>query len=123
MPFYSRHSNDGRDRFLGSLYGDDDVYENCLDMLFEMKFEDEIQSHYESSDADVIPPLSDEEEIDKIEKARTYQKEYHSKYYKEKLQKPYTCHICGKTLADSSNIRRHENTKKCRRIRETKQQD
>ena len=55
---------------------------------------DEIQSHYDSSEADVLPPSSSEEE--KIEKTRKYQKEYHRKYYKEKQQQPYMCRICGK---------------------------
>lgn len=122
MPLHSRRM-DLSNNFFASFYSNNDVYENLMDMLFETNLEDEIQSHYESSDADVIPPLNDEEEVDKVEKSRTYQKEYHSKYYKEKQQKPYTCHICGKKLSDSSNIRRHENTKKCQKIRETRQQD
>ena len=41
-----------------------------------------------------------------------YQREYHRKYYKEKQQQPYMCRICGKTLSDSSNIRRHEKSLK-----------
>ena len=63
---------------------------------------DEIQSHYDSSDADVLTPSSSEEE--KIEKIKRYQREYHRKYYKEKQQQqqqPYMCRICGKTLSDS----------------------
>ena len=114
MPFYGRHSRDGRDRFLGYLH-DEEEYDQFMKMIFiSSNFSnqtDEIQSHYDSSDADVLPPSSSEEE--KIEKTRKYQREYHRKYYKEKQQQPYMCRICGKTLSDSSNIRRHEKSKRC----------
>ena len=72
---------------------------------------EEMQSHYDSSEADVLPTSSSEEE--RIDKTKKYQKEYHRKYYKQKMQKPYMCRICGKTLSDSSNIRRHEKSKRC----------
>ena len=111
MPFYSRHSSDGRDRFLGDKQ-DEEEYDQFMKMIFiSSNFTDEIQSHYDSSDADVLPPSSSEE--DKIEKTRKYQRENHRKYYKEKQQKPYTCKFCGKTLSDSSNIKRHERSKRC----------
>ena len=111
MPFYSRHSSDGRDRFLGDIH-DEEEYDQFMKMIFiSSNFTDEIQSHYDSSDADVLPPSNSEEE--KIEKTRKYQREYHRKYYKEKQQQPYMCRICGKTLSDSSNIRRHEKSKRC----------
>ena len=109
MPFYSRHSSDGRDRFLGGIH-DEEEYDQFVNMIYiSSNFTDEIQSHYDSSEADVLPPSSSEEE--KIEKTRKYQREYHRKYYKEKQQQPYTCKFCGKTLSDSSNIRRHEKSK------------
>ena len=114
MPFYSRHSSDGRDRCLGYIH-DEEEYDQFMKMIFFSSnfsnFTDEMQSHYDSSDADVLPPSSNEEE--KIEKTRKYQKEYHRKYYKEKQQQPYMCRICGKTLSDSSNIKRHEKSKRC----------
>ena len=111
MPFYSRHSSDGRDRFLGDIH-DEEEYNQFLKMNFiSSNFTDEIQSHYDSSEADVLPPSSSEEE--KIDKTRKYQKEYHRKSYKEKMQKPYTCKFCGKTISDSSNIKRHEKSKRC----------
>ena len=111
MPFYSRHSSDGSDRFLGDLQ-DEGEYDQFMNMIFiSSSFTDEIQSHYDSSDADVLPPSSSEE--DKIEKTRKYQREYHRKYYKQKQQQPYTCKFCGKTLSDSSNIKRHEKSKRC----------
>ena len=114
MPFYSRHSSDGRDRFLGCIH-DEEEYDQFMKMIFISSnfsnFTDEIQSHYDSSDADVLPPSSSEEE--KIEKTRKYQREYHRKYYKEKQQQPYMCRICGKTLSDSSNVKRHEKSKRC----------
>ena len=111
MPFHSRHSSDGRDRFLGDIQ-DEEEYDQFMKMIFiSSNFTDEIQSHYDSSDADVLPPSSSEGE--KIEKTRTYQREYHRKYYKEKQQQPYMCRICGKTLSDSSNIKRHEKSKRC----------
>jgi len=72
-------------------------------------FTDEMQSHCDSSHADVLPPSSSEAE--KIEKTRKHQREYHRKYYKEKQQQPYRCRICGKTLSDISNTKRHEKLK------------
>ena len=117
MPFYSIHSSDGRDRFLGDLQ-DDGEYDQFMKMIFiSSNFTDEIQSHYDSSDADVLPTSSSEE--DKIEKTREYQREYHRKYYKEKQQKPYMCRICGKTLSDSSNIKRHEKSRRCTEAKTT----
>ena len=110
MPFYSRHSSDGRDRFLGGIH--DEEYDQFMKMTFKSSnFTDEMQSPYDSSDADVLPPSSSEEE--RIDKTRKYQREYHRKYYKEKMQKPYTCKFCRKTLSDSSNIKRHEKSKRC----------
>ena len=83
-----------------------------MKMIFiSSNFTDEIQSHYDSLEADVLPPSSSKE--DKIEKIRKYQREYHSKYYKKKMQKPYTCKFCGKTISDSSNIKRHKKSKRC----------
>ena len=111
MPFYSRHSSDGRDRFLGDIQ-DEEEYDQFMKMIFiSSSSTDEIQSHYDSSDADVLPPSSSEEE--KVDKKRKYQREYHPKCYKEKQQQPYMCRICGKTLSDSSNIKRHEKSQRC----------
>ena len=111
MPFYSRHSSDGRDRFLGDIQ-DEEEYDQFMKMIFiSSSFTDEIQSHYDRSDAGVLPPSSSEEE--KVDKKRKYQREYHRKYYKEKMQKPYICKFCGKTISDSSNIKRHEKSKRC----------
>lgn len=73
-------------------------------------FGEDIERHYEGSDADVLPPTSDIEES-KEEKEKQYQKEYHKRYFQEKQNSPYTCYICGKTLANSSNIKRHEKAK------------
>ena len=111
MPVYSRLSSDGRDRFLGDIQ-DEEEYDQFMNMIFiSSNFTDEIQSHYDSSEADVLPLSSSEEE--NIEKTRKYQRKYHRKYYKEKQQQPYMCRMCGKTLSDSSNIRRHEKSKRC----------
>ena len=111
MPFYSRHSSDGRERLLGDIH-DEEEYDQFLKMNFiSSNFTDEIQSHYDSSDADVLPPSSSEEE--KIDKTKKYQREYHRKYYKQKQQQPYMCRLCGKTLSDSSHIKRHEKSKRC----------
>ena len=94
MPFYSRHSSDGRDRFLGDIQ-DEEEYDQFMKMIFiSSSFTDEIQSHYDSSEADVLPPSSSEEE--KVDKTKKYQREYHRKYYKEKQQQPWMCRICGK---------------------------
>ena len=111
MPFYSRHSSDGRDRFLGDIHHEEE-YDQFMKMIFiSSNFTDEIQSHYDSSDADVLPPSSSEEE--KIEKTKKYRREYHRKYYTQKMQQLYMCRICAKTLPDSSNIKRHEKSKRC----------
>ena len=68
MPFYSRHSSHGRDKSLGGIH-DEEEYDQFMNMIFiSSSFTDEIQSHYDSSDADVLPPSSSEEE--KIEKTR-----------------------------------------------------
>ena len=111
MPFYSRRSSDGRDRFLGGIHDEEEYDQFMKIIVISSNFTDEIQSHYDSSDADVLPPSSSEEE--KVDKTRKYQREYHRKYYKEKMQKPYTCKFCRKTLSDSSNIKRHEKSKRC----------
>ena len=93
MPFYSRRSSDGRDRFLGDIH-DEEEYDQFTNMIsVSSNFTDEIQSHYGSSDADVLPQSSSEETVNKTKK---YQKEYHSKYCKEKMQQPYMCRILWK---------------------------
>ena len=111
MPFYSRHSSDGRERFSGDIQ-DEEEYDQFMKMIFiSSNFTHEIQSHYDSSEADVLPTSSSEEE--RIDNTKEYQRENHRKYYKEKQQKPYMCRTCGKTLSDSSNIKRHEKSKRC----------
>ena len=80
--------------FLGDIHDEED-YDQFLKKIFiSSNFTDEIQSRYDSSEADVLPPSSSEEE--KIEKTRKYQREYHRKYYRKKQQQPYMCRICGK---------------------------
>ena len=83
-------------------------------MIFiSSNFTDEIQNHYDNSDADVLPLSSSEEE--KIDKTKKYQKEYHRKCYKEKQRQPYICRICGKTLSDiskSKDTKKLENAQK-----------
>ena len=64
MPFYSRSSSDGRDRFLGDI----------MKVIFiSSNFTDEIQSHYDSSEANVLQPSSSEEE--KIDKTKNNKKD------------------------------------------------
>ena len=114
MPFYSRHSSDGRDRFLGDIHDEED-YDQFMKIFIRSNFSnftDEIQSHYDSSEANVLPPSSSEEE--KIDRTKNYQREYHRKYYKEKQQQPYMCRICGKTLSGSSNLKSHEKSERCK---------
>ena len=97
IPFYSRHSSDGRDWLVGDKH-DEEEYDQFMNMIdIGSNFTNEIQSHSDSSEADVLPPSSSEETVNKIKK-----------YQKEKMQKPYACKFCGKTLSDSSNIKRHE---------------
>ena len=43
MPFYSRHSSDGRDRFLGGIH-DEEEYDQFMKMIFiSSTFADEIK--------------------------------------------------------------------------------
>ena len=112
MPFYSRHSNNASDCFFLNFYGEEDYFRNMI--YCDSSFGSDVERHYDSSDADVIPTSTEE---DKNEKTRKYQKEYHSKYFKEKLNEPYTCNICCRTLSNSSNIKRHEKSKKCKEAR------
>ena len=69
MPFYTRQSSDKRDRPLGDMH-DEEEYDQSMKMNFiSSNFTDEIQSHHDSSEADVFPPSSSEEEkIDKTKK-------------------------------------------------------
>ena len=78
------------------------------------RFGADIQRHYDSSDADVIPTSSEEEILNKTKKQA-----YQSKYSQEKQNHPYTCNMCGKTMGNSSNIKRHEKSRKCQKARET----
>ena len=70
MPFYNRHSSDGRDRILDLQ--DEEEYDQFMKMIFiSSNFTYEIQSHYDSSEADVLPPSSSEEEnIDKTKNTK-----------------------------------------------------
>ena len=55
MQFYSRQSDDGSDRLLGGIHDEDD-YNDFMNMLFmNSSFADDIEKHYKSSDADVLP--------------------------------------------------------------------
>jgi hypothetical protein len=40
-------------------------------------------------------------------------KEYFKKYYHNKWCVPYTCSICGRTLANDQKIKQHENSAIC----------
>ena len=70
---------------------DEEEYDQSMKMIFISA------SHYDSSEADVFPPASSEEE--QIDKTKKYQKEYYRKYYEEKHQQPYMCGICGKIFS------------------------
>ena len=113
MPFYSRHFNDISDNYyLNTL--DDDEYSSFTSMIYmNSRFGADIQRHYDSSDADVIPTSSEEERLNKTKKQA-----YQSKYFQEKQNHPYTCNMCGKTMSNSSNIKRHEKSRKCQKARE-----
>ena len=45
--------------------------------------------------------------------------DYFKKYYKEKLKHPIECSLCGKKLADKTNLSRHQKTKLCIKHRST----
>ena len=62
VPFYSKHSSDGRDRFLGDIRNEEE-YDESMKMIFiSSNFTDKIQNHYDSSEAGFLPPSSSEEE-------------------------------------------------------------
>ena len=71
MPFHSKHSSDGRHRFLGDV-PDEEEYDQFKNKIVGSNFTDEMQSHHDSSEADVLPLSSSEEE--KIDKTSKYQK-------------------------------------------------
>ena len=77
MPFYSIHSSDGRDRFFGDIHDEEEYGQFMKMILISSNFTDKIQSHYDSSDADVLPLSSSEETVNRTKK---YKKEYRSKY-------------------------------------------
>ena len=63
MPFYSRHSDDGSDRLLGGTHDEEVDYNDFMSMLFmNSSFADDMERHYKSSDADVLPSPTDSEE-------------------------------------------------------------
>ena len=68
MTFYSRHSNDISDNYyLNTL--DDAEYSSFMSMInMNSRFGEDIQRHYDSSDADVIPTSSEEERLNKTKK-------------------------------------------------------
>ena len=100
VPFNSRHPSNGRDRFLGDIH-DEEEYGQFLKMiLISSNFAHEIPSHYDSSEADVLPPSSSEV------RQGNYQKEYHRKYYKEK-QHNHTCVESVEKLC-------HEKSERCK---------
>ena len=64
-------------RLLGDVR-DEEEYEQSMKMIFiSSNFTDEIQNHHDSSEADVLPPSSSEEE--KIDKTRKLSKRIPSK--------------------------------------------
>ena len=46
-------------------------------------------------------------------------REYFRNYYRLKLREPYTCELCGETLTQTSKIKRHQETNKCLKSRNT----
>ena len=76
MPFHSRHSSDGRHRLWADV-PDEEEYDQFKNKIVGSNFAHEIPSHSDSSDADVFPPSSSEEE--KIDKTRKLPKRIPSK--------------------------------------------
>ena len=76
MPFHSRHSSDGRHRLWADV-PDEEEYDQFKNKIVGSNFAHEIPSHSDSSDADVFPPSSSEEE--KIDKTRKWPKRIPSK--------------------------------------------
>ena len=46
MPFYSRHSSDGRDRLLGDVHDEEEYEQSMKTILISSNFADEIQMKY-----------------------------------------------------------------------------
>ena len=43
--------------------------------------------------------------------------EYYKKYYHRRFCVPYTCGICGRTLANEQKIKQHENSAVCQKAK------
>ena len=97
--------------FLGDIH-DEEEYDRIMKMIsISSNFTDEIQSHYDSSEADVLPPSSSEEE-EEIDKTKKYQKNIVNTIKRNSSN--HTCvESCGTTLSDRSNIKRNEQSKRC----------
>ena len=88
-----------------------------MNMIFiSSSFTDEIQSHYDSSEADVLPPSSSEEE--KIEKTREYQRELPSQILQREAADNHTCVEFVEKLFPTALI--SEDMKSLRRCTEAK---
>ena len=68
--------------FLGGVHDEYD-YNVFMNMVFmNSRFVDDIERHYESSDADVMQSPTDSEEITE-NKQKQYQKDYHKNTFKK----------------------------------------
>ena len=54
-----------------------------------------------------------------VKKKKPTTREYFRNYHRLKLCEPYTCELCGKTLLQTSKIKRHQETNKCLKSRNT----
>ena len=88
MPFYSRHSDDRSDNYYLSTL-DDDEYSSFMSMIYmHSRFGADIQRHYDSSDADVIPTSCEEERLNKT-KEQAYQRNIFSRKAEPSLHLRY----------------------------------
>ena len=93
MPFYSRHSSDGRDRFLGDIH-DEEEYDRFMKMILSVAT---LQMKYK------VIMIVQKQMLFRLQAAKKKRvirqrntKKKHRKYYKEKQQQPYMCRILWK---------------------------
>ena len=80
-------------------------------IFISSNFTDEIQSHYDSSEADVLRPQAVKK---KRLKRQGNTKENTIVDTTKRSSRNHTCvEFVGKTLSDSSNIKRHEKSQRC----------
>ena len=109
MPFYSRHSSDGRDRFLGDIH-DEEEYDRFMKMILSVAT---LQMKYKVIMIVQKQMLFRLQAAKKKRVIRQRNKKKHRKYYKERNSSNHTCvESCGKKLFPTALISKEMNNLK-----------